>query len=91
MRGLAMDRAVNGAHSDASLGRDRQQWAGAHSGSASSSSRMARWYGETPANFVPFNGADNWLHFVLAVGMIVLGILLGRSVAASTSSTATRP
>lgn len=25
------------------------------------------------ANFVPFNTADNWLHFVLGVGMIVLG------------------
>jgi Domain of unknown function (DUF4383) len=25
------------------------------------------------ANFVPFNTADNWLHFVLGVGMIRLG------------------
>jgi len=25
------------------------------------------------ANFVPFNTADNWLHFVLGVGMIGLG------------------
>jgi arginine exporter protein ArgO len=30
------------------------------------------------ANFVPLNTADNWLHFVLAVGMILLGVLLGR-------------
>ena len=28
------------------------------------------------ANFVPLNTADNWLHFVLAVGMILLGVLL---------------
>jgi hypothetical protein len=31
-----------------------------------------------PANFVPVNMADDWLHLVLAVGMIVLGVLLGR-------------
>jgi hypothetical protein len=30
------------------------------------------------ANFVPVNTADNWLHFVLGVGMIALGLLLGR-------------
>jgi hypothetical protein len=30
------------------------------------------------ANFVPLNTADNWLHFVLGVGMIGLGLLLGR-------------
>jgi arginine exporter protein ArgO len=30
------------------------------------------------ANFVPLNTADNWLHFVLAVGMILLGVVLGR-------------
>jgi 4-hydroxybenzoate polyprenyltransferase len=28
---------------------------------------------DSDANFVPFNTADNWLHFVLAVGMIALG------------------
>jgi hypothetical protein len=32
------------------------------------------------ANFVPLNTADNWLHLLLAVGMIGLGVLLGRSV-----------
>jgi len=32
----------------------------------------------TLANFVPVNTADDWLHFVLAVGMIGLGVLLGR-------------
>lgn len=30
------------------------------------------------ANFVPVNNADNWLHFVLGVTMIALGVLLGR-------------
>ena len=30
------------------------------------------------ANFVPLNTADNWLHLVLALGMIGLGVLLGR-------------
>ena len=30
------------------------------------------------ANFVPVNTADNWLHLVLAVGMVALGVLLGR-------------
>ncbi len=47
--------------------------------------------GETPANFVPFNTADNWLHFVLAAGMILLGVFLGRGVTASNSSSAARP
>jgi hypothetical protein len=30
------------------------------------------------ANFVPVNTADNWLHFVLAIGMIALGFLVDR-------------
>jgi hypothetical protein len=34
------------------------------------------------ANFIPVNTADNWLHFVLGVGMIALGVLLGRGVVA---------
>ncbi|WP_199439932.1 DUF4383 domain-containing protein [Umezawaea beigongshangensis] len=34
------------------------------------------------ANFVPVNTADDWLHFFLAVGMIGLGVALGRTVAA---------
>jgi hypothetical protein len=33
---------------------------------------------ESPANFVPFNNADDWLHFVLGVGMLALGIVLSR-------------
>ena len=34
--------------------------------------------GDHPANFVPLNSADNWLHAGLAVAMILLGVLLGR-------------
>jgi hypothetical protein len=30
------------------------------------------------ANFVPVNDADNWLHFALGVGMIGLGLIVGR-------------
>ncbi len=33
---------------------------------------------ETAANFVPVNSADNWLHLVLGVGMILLGLTLTR-------------
>ena len=34
---------------------------------------------ESTANFVPLNTADNWLHFILGIGMIALGLLLTRS------------
>jgi Domain of unknown function (DUF4383) len=34
----------------------------------------------TNANFIPINTADNWLHFVLGLGMIALGVALGRRV-----------
>jgi arginine exporter protein ArgO len=34
---------------------------------------------DTPANFVPVNNADNWLHFVLGIAMIALAILLSRA------------
>lgn len=30
------------------------------------------------ANFVPFNTADNWLHFVLGVAMVGLGVSLAK-------------
>lgn len=33
---------------------------------------------ESAANFVPVNDADNWLHFVLGLGMIALGVLLAK-------------
>lgn len=32
-------------------------------------------------NFVPVNTADDWLHLGLGAGMLLLGIMLGRSVA----------
>ncbi len=32
----------------------------------------------SPANFVPVNEADNWLHLALAIVMIALGVALGR-------------
>ena len=31
-------------------------------------------------DWLPVNAADNWLHFVLGVGMIALGFITGRSV-----------
>jgi hypothetical protein len=31
-----------------------------------------------PANFVPVNSADNVLHLILAIGMVGLGVALGR-------------
>jgi hypothetical protein len=38
----------------------------------------------TPANFVPVNNADNWLHFFLGIGMVGLGFILSRKQAART-------
>ncbi len=34
---------------------------------------------DSSANFVPVNDADNWLHLILAIAMIGLGVALGRS------------
>ena len=42
---------------------------------------------DSSANFVPMNAADDWLHFALGVGMIVLGMLLGRRDTAGAGST----
>lgn len=36
---------------------------------------------ESSANFVPVNDADDWLHLVLGLGMIALGVLLHRRLA----------
>ncbi|MEX1079915.1 MAG: DUF4383 domain-containing protein [Homoserinimonas sp.] len=36
---------------------------------------------ESTANFVPLNNADDWLHLVLAIAMVALGVLLGRKLA----------
>jgi hypothetical protein len=33
---------------------------------------------DSTANFVPMNDADDWLHLLLAIGMVALGFLLGR-------------
>jgi arginine exporter protein ArgO len=33
---------------------------------------------DSPANFVPLNSADNWLHFALGVAMMALGFVLSR-------------
>jgi hypothetical protein len=33
---------------------------------------------ESTMNFVPVNSADNWLHLGLGVGMLALGVVLGR-------------
>ncbi len=38
---------------------------------------------QKPINFVPLNTADNWLHLALALGMLALGLLLGRAPAHS--------
>ena len=32
---------------------------------------------DSSANFVPMNNADDWLHLVLAIGTVALGLLLG--------------
>src|SRR3954454_23607931 len=34
---------------------------------------------DSTANFVPVNNADNWLHLLLGVAMVALGLALGRS------------
>jgi hypothetical protein len=33
---------------------------------------------ESGANFVPVNTADNWLHLLLGIAMVALGVLLSR-------------
>jgi hypothetical protein len=37
------------------------------------------------ANFVPVNNADNWLHLLLGVGMIALGLAFGRTATSTTT------
>jgi len=38
---------------------------------------------DSAANFVPVNGADNWLHLFLGLGMIALGLLTTRRAASA--------
>lgn len=45
--------------------------------------------GDGPSNFIPVNVPDNWLHAVLGVGMIALGLPGRRATAADTTSTRT--
>lgn len=46
---------------------------------------------DSGANFIPVNTADDWLHFGLGVGMIALGLILGRRRPATTGPGTTRP
>ncbi len=39
------------------------------------------------ANFVPFNSADNWLHLILGVAMIGLGLWLGKDLVEASAAT----
>jgi len=41
---------------------------------------------QSSANFVPVNTADDWLHLVLGLGMIALGVVLSRRRVASTTT-----
>jgi hypothetical protein len=38
------------------------------------------------ANVVPLNTADNWLHLVLGIGMIALGVVLAKRSATTHTS-----
>jgi hypothetical protein len=44
---------------------------------------------QSAANFVPLNTADDWLHFVLGAGMVVLGVVLGRRSSVTAGATRT--
>lgn len=46
---------------------------------------------DSPANFVPLNNADNWLHLVLGIGMIALALLLSRESSVARTSSARQP
>ena len=41
---------------------------------------------QSSANFVPVNTADDWLHLVLGLGMIALGVVLSRRRVESTTA-----
>ena len=46
---------------------------------------------DSSANFVPVNNADNWLHLVLAIAMIGLGVALSRRDTAHTTGRTAPP
>lgn len=43
---------------------------------------------DSSANFVPLNGADDWLHLFLGIGMIGLGVALSRDRTDTAATTA---
>ncbi|MGH1565327.1 DUF4383 domain-containing protein [Mumia sp. DW29H23] len=45
---------------------------------------------EDPANFIPVNDADNWLHLVLGLGMVLLGLVGARMIAPRRTDTTGR-
>ncbi len=45
-------------------------------------------HGESGANWIPVNWADNILHLVLGLGMVALGVLLGREALGRRTATA---
>ncbi len=42
---------------------------------------------DSNANFVPLNTADNWLHLVLGIGMIGLGVIVGKNLVGARTET----
>ncbi|WP_432563362.1 DUF4383 domain-containing protein [Kineococcus sp. SYSU DK003] len=46
---------------------------------------------DSAANFVPLNSADNWLHLVLGIGMVLLGLVLPRRTSTGTAETYSGP
>ncbi len=44
---------------------------------------------DSGANFIPVDPADDWLHFVLGLGMIALGLVLSRERAPGTAAPGT--
>jgi hypothetical protein len=42
---------------------------------------------DSSANFVPVNSADNWLHLLLGLGMVALGLVARRQLASRTGTT----
>lgn len=44
---------------------------------------------DSSANFVPMNNADDWLHLVLGLAMVAVGLALGRGAAKITPTTST--